>query len=360
VHRLAFVTTVVLLSVAAAGCGDGDESSAEVTTTTVESIELPKTVAQVRSGVLRLEVETCDGLAQGTGMLVGPRLIATVEHVVVGASQIVVKQRGANVGTATVIGHDPDRDLALLRTPRGIDGHVFRFARRTPRLGEEVAALGYPLGLPLTVTRGIVSGLNRTLDVDGVRRTRLVQTDAAVNFGNSGGPLLSAKSGEVIGLVDAAARDGEGLAFAVTAKTARPLIEAWAAAPQPVALERCQPESAPPASSASEVYEGYFSSVDRLEVCYADDQGAVCTALPSGKGVSLEPGRGATYLGIVEGSDQGGPAMPLGTSFTTPGGTITCDSSYRGIRCLDDTTGAYFVLGDYRGYLNNGSGDKRF
>jgi S1-C subfamily serine protease len=292
-------------------------------------------------------------------MLVGPRLVATVEHVVAGASAIKIKQRGRMVATATVIGHDPDRDMALLRMSKRVRGHVFTLAKRAPKLGEEVAALGYPLGLPLTVTRGIVSGQNRTLRIEGIRRTRLVQTDAAVNFGNSGGPLLAVETGEVIGLVDAVARDGEGLAFAVTAKIAAPLIEAWIAAPQPAALAHCAPPP-PPAPPTRDVYEGHFASVDRLEVCYADDAGAVCTALPSRKGVALEPGAGAAYLGIVEGEDQGGPAMPLGSSFTTPAGAITCDSSRLGIRCVENASGSYFVLGDYRGYLNNGDGEKRF
>ena len=111
-------------------------------------------------------------------------------------------QGNKRLGEAQVIGVDKDRDLALLRLKKPAKGYVFRFSRRAPRLGEEVVAIGFPLGLPLTVTRGTVSGLGRTISIEDVKRRALVQTDAAVNPGNSGGPLLSTATGDVVGLVD--------------------------------------------------------------------------------------------------------------------------------------------------------------
>src|SRR6266536_551215 len=81
-------------------------------------------------------------------------------------------------------------------------GARLRFSSHAPSLGEDVIAVGYPLGLPLTVTKGAVSGLKRTIPIQGVRRLRLIQTDAAVNPGNSGGPLISTATGEMIGLID--------------------------------------------------------------------------------------------------------------------------------------------------------------
>jgi len=320
---------------------------------------LSQLVARVRSGVVRVEVETCEGSGVGTGFLLGPRLVASVEHVVDGAVRITLKRGGKALGSATVIGSDAARDLALLRTARPLSGSYLKLASRPPRLGEEVVALGYPLGLPLSVTRGLVSGTDRTIPIEGVNRRRLVQTDAAVNFGNSGGPLISAESGEVVGIVDLGTTEANGIAFAVSAEVAAPLLQAWRLAPQPVRQVSCA-RTPPPADKAEGLYAGNFAAVDRLEVCYADDEGAVCAALPSGKGVRLVPGSGAAYLGIVGGKDEGGPAMPLGTSFSTPQGTISCDSSYRGIRCRDNTTGSYFVIGDYRVVINNGRGEVRY
>ena len=196
-------------------------------------------VATVRSGVLRIEVETCDGRALGTGLLVGPREVATVEHVIDGAQGIRLIRAGKLLATATVIGSDSSRDLALLRTSRPIPGYRFTLENRPPALGEDVAALGFPLGLPLSVSKGLVSGSDRTIPIDGLNRRKLIQTDAAVNPGNSGGPLISLENGKVIGLVDLGSTDADGLAFAVSSQVAKPLLQAWKAAPQPVAAASC-------------------------------------------------------------------------------------------------------------------------
>jgi S1-C subfamily serine protease len=194
----------------------------------------------VRSGVVRIETIACHGSAEtGTGILVGPRLVVTVEHVIDSAVSILLKQNGRIVGYGTVVGSDPARDVALVRSDRPISGYRFRFAHRTPALGESVAAIGFPLGLPLTVTRGTVSGNDRTISINGVDRRQLVQTDAPVNPGNSGGPLMT-DSGQVVGLVDLGTNRANGLAFAVSAEVAAPLIQGWTFAPQPVS-SNCAP-----------------------------------------------------------------------------------------------------------------------
>ena len=174
----------------------------------------------------------------GTGILVSTRLVATVEHVVDGASMIVLKQGGKVVGHGTVIGLDASRDVALIRSDRPISGYHFRFASRAPQLGEDVAAIGFPLGLPLTVTRGSVSGLDRTIPIVGVKRNRLVQTDAPVNPGTVAVRLMT-DAGEVVGLVDLGTTQANGLAFAVSSLVAGPIISGWSAAPQPLPLANC-------------------------------------------------------------------------------------------------------------------------
>jgi hypothetical protein len=177
-----------------------------------------------------------------------------VEHVVDGAQKITLLRNGTSLGKATVIGSDPARDLALLRTTRPIAGYKFVFADRAPALGEDVIALGFPFGLPLTVTKGSVSGLGRTIPIADVKRRQLVQTDAAVNPGNSGGPLLATDSGSVVGLVDLGTTRANGIAFAVSAAVASPLLKAWQVAPQPTATAYCGDLGASigtPASGAS-------------------------------------------------------------------------------------------------------------
>src|SRR5262249_29615871 len=157
---------------------------------------------------------------------------------------------GKVLGSGTVIGLDAARDVALVRSSKPIGGYRFHFAARSPRLGEDVAALGFPVALPLTVTRGSVSGLNRTVPIDGVNRNRLVQTDAAVNPGNSGGPLMT-NIGTVVGLVDLGTEQLNGLAFAVSAQVAGPLIQSWSAAPQPIPPTDCSTSPTPQAAPAT-------------------------------------------------------------------------------------------------------------
>jgi hypothetical protein len=293
--------------------------------------------------------------------LITPRHVVTVEHVVDGASKITLERSRNRLGSARLVGIDKDRDLALLRLEKPIKGYLFRFAKRPPRLGEEVAALGYPLGLPLSVTRGTVSGLNRTIAIDGVKRRALVQTDAAVNHGNSGGPLLSTSTGEVVGLVDLGSTDVNGIAFAVSSAVAAPLVSAWRAAPQPHALVKCQNPSADPSLPAPPAgtdprsvgvpasYRGRFTSVDRLQRCYATNEFVYCASGPSRKAAQLMAGGTVAEVSPAEdASDHGGPSMPMGTQFETPAGTIRCDSSTRGITCEDLANGNSFTIGDYK------------
>lgn len=219
-------------------------------------LSLRALVAKLRSGVVRIEVDTCDEQVQGTGFLLGPRLVATVEHVIDGAVAIRLLRSGKLVGTATVIGSDSARDLALLRTSRPIRGNGFSLDNRLPALGEDVAVLGFPLGLPLSVSKGLVSGSDRTIPIEGIKRRKLVQTDAAVNHGNSGGPLISLDSGKVVGLVDLATTEANGLAFAVSSQVAKPLLQAWAVSPQPISAASCNqapaPQQAAPAPTPTE------------------------------------------------------------------------------------------------------------
>jgi hypothetical protein len=344
------------------------------------ALSVPDLVAKLRSGVVKIEVLTCDGGGQGTGIILSRRLVATVEHVIDGAAVITIKRAGKVLSTATVIGADPARDLALLRTSRPLDDYRLEFASRSPRLAEDVAALGFPLGLPLSVTRGSVSGLDRRILIDGINRRNLVQTDAALNQGNSGGPLIATAGGEVVGLVDAGLEQANGISWAVSSKVARPLLEAWKAAPQPLPMVSCggveptlppspQPPPPPPAPpppapsppqppsgvGVPSVYTGRFTSVDRLDRCNATATYVYCSAGPSGKAVRLSVGQGAVDLGIRGSKDLGGPSMPEGTSFRTPDGNLICGSSSRGISCSDQTTGSSFVIGDYRVFVSNPS-----
>jgi S1-C subfamily serine protease len=275
----------------ATGCGGTSGSAAPNTTATgnssltsatastgVPAVSFPDLIDRIRSGVVRIEVRACDHKEIGTGILLDSHHVATVEHVVDAAGVIQIKRGGKLLATATVVGTDKARDLSLLRTSTPISGYRFQLTAREPRLGASIAALGYPLGLPLTVTRGSVSGLARTIPIDGVDRQRLIQTDAAVNPGNSGGPLIAVETGKVVGLVDLGTNQANGLAFAVSTQVARPLLDAWRASPQPVASASCAQPPTPPAAPSSDAAETAFArQVDAILALSASGRGDVGT-----------------------------------------------------------------------------------
>lgn len=258
--RLVAIMTVAAALVAACGSSRPSNTSSHTTTArrrststteTSSSQQLANLVASVQNGVIRIESTGCGVLSTGTGFLISPRLVATVEHVVDGAVSIRLVRAGHTLGTGTVIGEDATRDVALVRSSKPISGPLFHIATRSPRLGEAVAVLGFPLGLPLTVTQGDVSGLDRTIPIVGIERTNLVQTDAAINPGNSGGPLISLQDGDVIGLIDLGTDQANGIGFAVSADVAAPLLDAWKVAPQPVPAASCQSETQTATSSGT-------------------------------------------------------------------------------------------------------------
>jgi hypothetical protein len=230
--------------------------------------------------------------------------VATVEHVVDNAQTITLKRNGVVVAHGTVIGSDAARDIALVRTDKPVTGYRFRLTARTPQLGEDVSALGFPLGLPLTLTRGSVSGSGRTITIDGVDRHELVQTDTAVNPGNSGGPLIT-DAGAVIGLVDAKSNAGSGIGFAVSAAVAAPLIQAWQAAPQPVPTTACTSPTQTQAAPTSTQVPTYTAADFSIEY-------------PAGWAVSHIPESGGNVDSTFEPQGQSGYMLRVDENSSPP------------------------------------------
>lgn len=169
----------------------------------------------------------------GTGFIVHEDgYIVTNSHVVGDgeAKTIVVQLTDGREMTGTVLWNDVILDLAMVK----IDASDLTPAElgdsSTVNIGAYAVAIGNPLGLSFdrSVTQGVISGLNRTINVNSsgrnVRMEGLMQTDASINTGNSGGPLLNNK-GQVIGINSAKAASGEGLGFAIPINTAKPIIE---------------------------------------------------------------------------------------------------------------------------------------
>jgi serine protease Do len=177
----------------------------------------------VNGGVGQVLVETCDdGNYTGSGFLIRPRLMVTAHHVIEGASTVRVDFDGDTI-VAQIDGVDTVRDLAVLRLEQRVDGHVFDFAPDEVVPGTRVAAIGYPLDEPKTLTEGTISGLDRVIDTDSGSFDGMVQTDTAINPGNSGGPLVDL-NGDVVGVADAIRKNAQGIGFAVPASAAADLM----------------------------------------------------------------------------------------------------------------------------------------
>jgi S1-C subfamily serine protease len=156
----------------------------------------------------------------GTGVIVADNgTILTADHVVSGGGSITVTFADGTVANATVVAADKKTDIAELTPVRLPQVVVPATLGGGADVGASVVAIGNPLGLTDSVSAGVVSGLDRTADTDTGKRSGLIQFDAAVNPGSSGGPLLDS-SGMVIGIVVALADpDGQdafaGIGFAV-------------------------------------------------------------------------------------------------------------------------------------------------
>ena len=160
----------------------------------------------------------------GSGFIFGSDgQILTNAHVVERARRIQVTLADGRKFDAGLVGSDSDVDVAVLRI--GADHlPVAELGRAPLRVGQLVIAVGNHYGLNWTVTAGVVSALNRTLDVPGTRKmTNLIQTDTSINPGNSGGPLVDS-SGRVVGITTAMMPMAQGLGFSVPLDTLKAVV----------------------------------------------------------------------------------------------------------------------------------------
>jgi serine protease Do len=160
----------------------------------------------------------------GTGFIIDERgHILTNHHVIENAERIIVKLTDGRALRATVVGSDPDTDIALIRIVEGNGKfpHAELGNSDDLRVGEWVCAIGNPLAYEHTVTVGVVSFIGRKLFDTSL--DNYIQTDAAINFGNSGGPLINSR-GEVIGINSAISRQASSIGFAVPINQAKLIL----------------------------------------------------------------------------------------------------------------------------------------
>lgn len=201
-------------------------------------------IAKVRPSVLELYCIVGQSKSSGSGVIVSfddtdddgtddKALILTCHHVIENASQMTAKSIYGKEYEAELIGADPVSDIAILwitatedNSFEGLTAAQMMCDSDKLLIGADVLAIGNPLGyLGGTVTKGIVSALNRDVTVEN-RKMTLIQTDAAINGGNSGGGLFDAETGALIGIVNAGYKSSaaQGLSFAIPCGTVKPIM----------------------------------------------------------------------------------------------------------------------------------------
>ncbi len=279
------------------------------------------------TGVVSIRAVTSEGEDEGTGIVLNEQgLILTNDHVIKGARSLTVDASGASKKTtgATILGEEANQDLALVRVnPTGLGLKALTLTSSSSvQVGDGVYAIGNPYGLEETLTRGIVSALGREIAApDGAKIAGAIQTDAALNPGNSGGPLIDAQ-GDVIGVnsqiaSDAAQTEGSqpgstGVGFAISSNTVAAAVKKIEAG------EGVTYASATEGAAQAEGGEGqqspYGSSPYGSRSPYGEVEAGSGSGVEAGGGSGAAGGgSGAESGGTVEGnSGQGGVIVPGG------------------------------------------------
>lgn len=207
------------------------ESTTEITQNSTPGVEytvsedgiltVPEIVDKVKPSVVGIVTES----GFGSGFFISTDgYILTNAHVVANSQSLTVYDSNEKTYNATIVGSDNQTDIAVIKV-EGADFPAVEIGDSDMlKLGETVVAIGNPRSMELyaSVTSGIVSGLDRTISVEGID-FNLIQTDASINSGNSGGALIN-HFGQVIGITNAKFTGSEGLGFAIPANTAIPIV----------------------------------------------------------------------------------------------------------------------------------------
>ncbi len=205
---------------------------------TNDSTELKAVIHETQKSVVQIETFLKDGTSSGSGFLYNTSGdVITNAHVVEGAERIIVKTSDAKQFEAQLIGMGDTTDIAVIRVPglKDIDPLPVT-EKRVAEVGDDIIALGSPLGLQNTVTTGIISGLDREFILEPYRYEHIYQISAPITNGNSGGPLIDGRTGEAIA-INSAGTDSGAIGFSIPLPNVIDQIESWSDQPIEVTVD---------------------------------------------------------------------------------------------------------------------------
>ena len=290
-----------------------------------------KTIASVLPSVVNVRVvkvgasasgQVGEARAEGSGVVIAPNgVIVTNNHVVQGAVQVrVVFTDGHPTMPGTVVGTDPQHDIAVVKVDASRLDPATLGRSSELALADTVYAIGFPLDLGVTVTRGIVSGLDRSVAVQGESTVEhlvgLLQTDAAINPGNSGGPLVDA-SGHVVGIdtAGASAASADNVGFSIAIDDALPVIKQILT--QPTARQAWLGVEALSVNTAA--------SAAALGLDPSIRGAAVVGVLPSSPAAAAGIQAGDVIVALDDSSIASAPALTEALAALTPGQDVTIE-----------------------------------
>lgn len=206
-------------------------TTAPVTTSVTKSKK--DIITECQKQVFFIEVDTDEGMVTGSGFLYNnDGDIVTNAHVVEGASKVKIRLSDSKTEYfGTVIGRGADLDVALVRVPELSGTQPLKIAKdRKAQVGDEVIALGSPLGYQNTATIGIISGLDRNFKIGNFNYNKVYQISAPISPGSSGGPLIDGVNGEVLG-INSAYIDQGSIGFSIPIYQCVTYLDKWAANP---------------------------------------------------------------------------------------------------------------------------------
>ncbi|MCM3204052.1 S1C family serine protease [Paenibacillus illinoisensis] len=236
----------------------------EVETTTAKTASdsnVKKTRKQIIEDSQKKVVTIESGIGLGSGFLYNEKGdVITNAHVVEGSKEVTVRTLNHEEYQGTVIGIGEETDVAVVRVPGLQKLTPLTIAKSKAETGDEVLALGSPLGLENTVTTGIISGVGRSFEIPPYIYSNLYQISAPITHGNSGGPLIHAETGEVLGINSAVVEQEGGIGFSIPITSVLKQVQAWSEKPNTTTVVQTNGEGNKAASGTSAEAEGLVTS----------------------------------------------------------------------------------------------------